>query len=149
MKTFSGWMRDKPAEDPQRPAKSPTECMADGCPLPGVYRQTNETSLCCVHDSEDAHRWPAMTERIQKRFQLFDYGLRMLNSLPGEIPSEALIARVKGMDGPDPKPVEGRRMTVRFYGAQIRSELINECKGPKHEPDGLKALRDTWQKIAV
>lgn len=135
-------------EAPPPPSKPSSVCMVDGCPLPGVYRQNDEQSLCCVHEGEDGHRWPIQTQRINENFPLFDAALRMTNALAGEAPSIKLVARIMGMGGSEPKSIEGRRMTVRLYGAQIRGELIAKCKGPKEIPQQAKEAIDSWQKIA-
>lgn len=147
--SFGRWISKTPAEEPSKPAKPPGDCMVDGCPLPGVYRQSNDASLCCVHDGEDAHQWPAQTERIHGRFKLFTTALLMTNSLSGETPSDRLVDRVREMGGSPPRPIDGRRMTVRNYGAQIRSELLAECKGPRDIPQEARKAMDTWQKLTA
>ena len=148
---LAAWRSKQPdPETPAAPSKPPASCLVDRCPLPGVYRQSNDSSLCCVHDGEDAHKWPAQTDRILERFDLFDMALRMTNALSGEVPSEKLVNRIVSMGGAEPKPIEGRRMTVHFYGLQLRGAMIAECKGPKEEvpAEGKKAI-DSWQKLTA
>ena len=140
---LAAWRSKTPEPDaPQQPVKPPSACIADGCPLPGVYRQSDSASLCCVHEGEDAHKWPQQTERVNECAELFGMALRMTNALAGETPSERLVERVKSLGGSEPKA-----KTVRGYGMQIRGELMAHCKGPNEVPADAKRALDSWQKL--
>lgn len=144
MKTdkYSAAMQKAPDEGPKR---NPTECVAHGCRLPGVFRTSNDASVCCVHNGEDPHKWPAQTQKINERFDLFDIALRMTNAQAGAKPSDGLVERLTRMGAAEPGS-----LTVRGWGAAIKLALVAECKGPREVPKALQDLRkatDTWQKV--
>lgn len=135
------------AEQEAPPSKGATECMVNGCPLPGVYRLANDRSICCVHDEEDAIRWPDQTTRIRHHERLFNLAFDMTNAGSGsEVPPKA-IERIVAMGAPAPRHRDGERMTIRLYGAQIKGWLVKECKGKKEVPPEVKAKMDTWRSL--
>lgn len=139
--------RDEPTPPP---TKSPTECVAHGCPLPGVYRQTNDSSICAVHEGEDAADWAAQTTRIRANVRTFDLAVAMLNAEAGTLLTPEHRARL--LDRGFAKPLCRPDGTVSFrdYGAQLRRAFILECRGPKRTPPDTRndTADDVWQRVA-
>jgi hypothetical protein len=123
--------------------KGSTECQASGCPLPGTYRISNEASLCCVHDSEDAQNWPEQTERILGRLRLWWLALNMSNADAGEPIKQKTIDEVIAEGGPDDADVR----TQRDYAQKIRAFLLKECKGQRKAPVQLTPVKALISKL--
>jgi hypothetical protein len=128
---------------PAKPAKSSTECKVNGCPLPGVYRMNNEESLCCVHDGEDAHRWPEQTERILANLRPWWLALSMSNADVGEPVKQVTIDAVLAEGGPDASECK----TQRDYARKIRGYLLKKCKGERHIPPAATQLGSLVKKL--
>lgn len=143
MKAFRKYLKDGPEEEAAPPAKSTSECVANGCPLPGVFGQTgSHSSLCCVHDEEDPKDWAEQTTRARNRLKLFHLAFDMTNAESGEpMPQRARdkIVAIGGCELPG--------QTIRICGAQLKSLLIRECKGPKVVPALVKQRLDTWRSL--
>lgn len=140
MKNLAKYMADTPVETV--PSGKTTDCLVHGCPLPGVYRQTNDTSICCVHDEEDAKDWGDQTARIRNRMALFHLALDMTNAAPGEPMPPRAVEKIVSMGGPE---VRGR--TIRQCGADLKRHLVIECKGEKAVPKAVKERFDTWRSL--
>jgi hypothetical protein len=128
---------------PAKPAKSSTECKANGCPLPGVYRVNNEESFCCVHDGEDPHRWPEQSERILANLRLWWLALNMSNAEPGEPVLEVTVDAVVAEGGPDASNTK----TKRDYANKIRGYLLTKCKGERVAPPAATPFRSLVKKL--
>lgn len=128
---------------------NPHVCLVNGCPLPGVYRQTNETSICCVHDDEPALKWAEQTSRIRRHEALWLGALDMTNAPAGTLLAPARMAQLMRAGAPEPKVREGERLTARVYGAQIKGWLLRECKGERDAAPVDRARADTWRSIAA
>lgn len=131
--------------EPPPPSKGSTECLVNGCPLPGTFRQSNETSICCVHEDEPALKWPEQTERIKKWEAVWFAVLDMSNAPPGTDLSDSLISRMTAAGCP--KPVAAG-MRVRAYGVQLRNWLLTECRG-KRDPVPDRVRSDTWKRLST
>lgn len=143
MKAFRKYLKDSPEEEAAPPPKSTTECAANGCPLPGVFGHIgSRTSLCCVHDEEDAKDWAEQTTRVRNRAKLFHLSFDMANAESGELMPQRARDKIVSIGGPE---LHGR--TIRGCGAQLKSLLISECKGPKEVPASVKSRLDTWRSL--
>jgi hypothetical protein len=132
--------RSAEQDKPQRP---PTQCMAHGCPMPGVYRTSNDASLCCVHDGEDPHAWPAQTERINAHVRLANLMLAMSNAMSGEPVKPATVEAVTSAGGPDNHDA----LTQRAYAQRIRAWFVKECKGERVAPVQLTPIKSLVAKL--
>lgn len=131
------------SSEPPKPGKLPTECQANDCPLPGVYRTTNETSFCCVHDGEDASAWPRQTEGIKAHLRLWQLTLAMSNALVGERVKPATVKAVTAEGGPD----DSDSATQRSYAQKIRVWLMKQCKGEHKAPVQLTPIKSLVAKL--
>lgn len=142
-KLWNAYGKDAPEAPSQTNGKASTECQANGCPLPGTYRISNETSLCCIHEGEDAHLWAEQTERILPRLRLWWLALDMSNAQAGQPIKQSTINDVIAEGGPDDADVK----TQRDYAQKIRAFLIKECKGERKAPVQLTPVKALVAKL--
>jgi len=136
-------MKEVRKPPPPRGDKGSTECQANGCPLPGVYRMNNDASLCCVHDGEDPHRWPEQSERILANLRLWWLALNMSNAEPGDPVLQATVDAVVAEGGPDASNTK----TKRDYANKIRGHLLTKCKGERVAPPAATPFRSLVKKL--
>jgi hypothetical protein len=111
---------------PQEPVRSLTACMANGCPLPGVFRLTAESSICRAHDEAEAVDWPGITTHVRHRIDAMHAALDMTNASSGESPPESQVQRFIAKYGERFEVRAGQ--TARGYGAMAFALLVKECK---------------------
>lgn len=149
MKSFSPYGG---TQQPHQPERSSTQCVADGCPLPGTYSpdMRGKNFYCRAHDGMPATKWPWITERVQHRLKAFDAVYTMLNATPGSAPDEGFVRaftrmfaekgerQMKMYGFPEQKPPRrgSQPETARDYGNRMYLELLREVRG---EPAAIPA----------
>ena len=135
-------------QEPTGPQKSPTACMVNGCPMPGVYRLSNDESICCCHDGIKASDWASVTTKVRRRWPLWEFCLELQNSESGTAVTDDLVARVTALGGRPFAANEAPRSTQRKYAAQLRSTLLRECRGEgPHLTIVPPPTDDSWSSV--
>lgn len=148
------------------PSKPATDCMADNCPLPGVYRLTNETSVCRAHDNIPAKDWPRVTERVISNEKALHAAIHLCNAVSQSDPDPRIVAafvkhfgptferRSKnyGLSGQSVKVRDVGPETARDYGQRVYLLLLDNIRGDasRNAPVDLAAvIGETWKPIGV
>lgn len=132
-------------ETPLERQRHPTECIADGCPLPGVMRLSNDTSICAAHDGMPAHLWPRITEKVNRVEGLCEVALAGRNASPRVFVGGALEQKFVLELGPAARAKTDE--TVRSYSARMFGMLVAQCRPHLEAPNVLAEVkRDSWQK---
>jgi hypothetical protein len=109
------------------------ECVAHGCPLPGVYRVSNESSICRAHDEQPAASWGTITNRVRNRIESFSRALVLLNFTPGQLAPASAEKHFVAAHGHTFAVREGANFyhgaeTARGYGQRVYGMLLDECR---------------------
>lgn len=134
----------KPSE-PQESERRSTECMAHGCPLPGVFssQMRGNNFVCRAHDGIAAESWPAVTDRVRKRERALFAAIDLTNALSRSDPDERIVAafvkaygekfarqtkrygmqgQLVGVRGVQPE-------TARDYGQRVYGLFLDQVRG--------------------
>lgn len=141
---FSRYAPSRQDDGPPREVK-PTACCAHGCPLPGVYRLSNEASICCAHDGTDAVNWAAITTRVRHRLSLWDFALRMSNAPSGTLVTSAIETAAMGLGAPEFD--RAGQQTARTYARQLRTFLLRECRIERDRHRAEVPAADSWMPV--
>lgn len=109
-----------------KPVKNACDCIAHGCPLPGVYRLNNESSICRAHDDAEAIDWPAITTKVRQNINAMHVALDLTNERSAEPMDADIAARFVAKYGDDFEPHDAE--TSKRYGARAFANLVKYCR---------------------
>jgi hypothetical protein len=149
---------EKKQSEPQRGA---LECVAHGCPLPGVYRVSNESSICRAHDEQSAVSWGTIPNRVRNRIDSLSRALELTNATPGQLAPKSAERYFVEAHGQAFAVREGANFahgaeTARSYGTRVFGMLLDECRGdaapaerlPARSPAELEHAAKVIERIA-
>lgn len=125
-------------EDSYTPA--PGRCHAFGCPLPGVFAETNGSMwFCACHDGIRGSEWHTVTTRVRNRVGAFEACFKVMTSPPilsNWVPrAQAFIERHglehlvhDGLGGLSYTRQDGQPVTAKKFFLQLHMALIAECR---------------------
>jgi len=161
---------DRPAAEPQAPARAVEPCAAHGCPLPGTVGGESGQRMCSGHSGADPDGWPKATAVMRNHEALWRYARdAQCTAAPlctstesAKLLFEAAIAA--GLTFNDAQREQYRRapMKLKMAGTLVESAICAEASAAamtrkaagdmRHEEDGEKltqALRALIQNIGA
>jgi hypothetical protein len=141
------------ADKPEAPPPIPTGCIAHGCPLPGVYRLSNDSSICRAHDDQNPAMWGAITARVRNRIDSMMRALRLTNASPGDLPPRTDEAELVRLHGETYSVLKGGEFhhgceTARQYGARTFACLVRECVPATAQPEPPPRSEESMRKAS-
>lgn len=127
-------------EDDNDYSPAPGRCHAYGCPLPGVYAETNGSMwFCACHDGIRGSEWHTVTTRVRNRIGAFEACFKVMTSPPilsNWLPrAQAFILRHglehlvhDGLGGLSYTRKDGKPVTAKKFFLQLHQALISECR---------------------
>lgn len=127
-------------EDGNDYTPAPGRCHAYGCPLPGVYAETNGSMwFCACHDGIRGSDWHTVTTRVRNRIGAFEACLKVMTAPPilsNWVPrAQAFIEQHGlghllhgGQGGLSFTRHDGAPVTPGKFFRQLHMALIAECR---------------------
>lgn len=127
-------------EDDNDYTPAPGRCHAFGCPLPGVYAETNGSKwFCACHDGIRGSEWHTVTTRVRNRIGAFEACFKVMTAQPilaNWVPrAKAFIERHglehlvhDGLGGLSYTRQDGQPVTAKKFFLQLHLALIAECR---------------------
>lgn len=127
-------------EDDSAHVPNPGECRVFGCPLPGVYAETNgSTWFCACHDGIRGSEWHTVTTRVRNRIGAFQACLKVMTAPPilsNWVPrAQAFIEQHglehlmhEGQGGLSFTRYDGKPVSAGKFFRQLHMALIAECR---------------------
>jgi hypothetical protein len=163
-KTFSPYGGKEQAEQP--PERRSSECMAYGCPMPGVFssQMRGENFVCRAHDGIAAEHWAKVTDQVKRHESAMRAAIDLTNETPWSDVEPSLIARFVARYGSDFERrtktygLAGQKVkvrgvqpeTARDYGARVHMLILDLVRGEFHKaPLDLRSVVETWKPLTV
>lgn len=127
-------------DDDSNHPSTPGACHAFGCPLPGVFAETNGSMwFCACHDGIRGSEWHTVTTRVRNRIGAFDACLKVMTSAPilsnWGPRAKAFIERHglehlvhEGQGGLSFTRHDGKPVTPGKFFRQLHLALVAECR---------------------
>ncbi len=127
-------------EDESNHIPNPGQCRVFGCPLPGVYAETNgSTWFCACHDGIRGSEWHTVTTRVRNRIGAFEACFKVMTSPPilsNWVPrAQAFIERHglehlvhDGLGGLSFTRHDGQPVNAGRFFRQLHMALVAECR---------------------
>ena len=155
-------------EIPSEDQRSSAQCIAYGCPMPGVFspQMRGKNFLCSSHDGTPSDQWGLITQRIRQYEKALIAAIELSNALSWSDPDERYVRafvrnygekferrkRHFGLPGQKVKVRGEQWETARDYGQRLYLLLLDIVRADiaKEAPVDLKAIvQDTWQQATV
>lgn len=127
-------------EDESSHIPNPGQCRVFGCPLPGVFAETNgSTWFCACHDGIRGSEWHTVTTRVRNRIGAFEACFKVMTSPPilsNWVPrAQAFIERHglehlvhDGRGGLSFTRHDGQPVNAGRFFRQLHMALVAECR---------------------